>query len=103
MVSGGLLVFIVVAVCVVAAILYAFKDKIPILKHLPEVTCGFCCGFGFIRPDYMEDDRSRRTQNQHIPDEEAPVVAQQSPQMAQVVAPVAHVQQPPTAVVVASS
>lgn len=51
--------WVIAVVCVAVvlmAVIYAFKDKIPILKHLPEVTCGWCCGFGCMPADYMEDD-----------------------------------------------
>lgn len=53
-------VILVAAGCVVLALIYAFKDKIPILKHLPELTCGLCCGFGCLPADYMDGEAPRR-------------------------------------------
>jgi len=76
--TGGGLVAVVVVACVLAAVLFAFKDKIPLLKHLPEIGFGWCCCFGCYRPDYMEDDRRPRP-NQELPTTNAETVPPDHP------------------------
>mmetsp|Transcript_36305 Transcript_36305/g.116330 ORF Transcript_36305/g.116330 Transcript_36305/m.116330 type:complete len:82 (-) Transcript_36305:316-561(-) len=55
------LVLVVVAACILAAVLYAFKDKFPLIRHLPEIGWLPCICH---RPDYMQEDRGRPHQTQ---------------------------------------
>lgn len=70
-------VILVAAGCVLLAIIYAFKDKIPVLKHLPELTCGLCCGFGCMPADYMDNTPPRRGNTQEA--EAATMVVNSAP------------------------